>query len=638
MQGGGYDKSPDWTDNLLYSVSSEFECIDKVYERNLMVGKIKDAERDDLIEYLRNKDNVVIIGTDLNAQDAYDYLKEEGINVCCFVEDDIDQLETVLLDKPIMGSAEARNKYATSVFFNVHDTGSAWGMGQTDLYDYYGFRRNQGYFLLKDYIDIPEYGLRNTLRNREIAFVGDSYLCDRLANNLERNGIVGSGQMIYVEVPDYEYCYLCCKHIMVGEADSDRIYLIVIPQVVEYKEYREKIKHIKTILIKKGITNFTDYFSHTLAFINMEKQVQSKICDKELMPKKIIIGSIDGCCGNNFFRGILDNHPAIMMMSYTNLNDDLFWFCVRMADRNAKEILSMFKEIYSSVPKYGQFNFDLFLEKLHQILKNGKCYTSQELFVVLHVCYMYMIGKNIVDINDQIIYWEPHRTSRDITERYVQWLASKGTMCNIVNVVRNVFMNNGSYVKYVLAGLWSVADWNSLCRKVMEYPHMGVREYEYCERFIMRFEDIKCNPREELQKLCNEWGIPWSETLMTTTISVGQGHVYQDQFYNGKKYIKNFDLEPVYNLYEEYFSEYDRFRLALICAPWQKEYGYPFVDILSFSRKQVQEMFMQDFRFMQAHHFKNRRERLLFDIKFQADIREILWKVRRFSILGKKSD
>lgn len=633
INAGGGDKTSDWMNNLLQSVSSEFECIDKIYERNVIEGIIKDADKESLIEYLKGIDNVIIIGIDPEAQKAYDYLKGVGIDACCFVDDNIDQLETILLDKPIMKSTEARVKYANPVFLDVHAVGSAWGMGQTDLYDYLGFRRNQGYFLLRDYVNIPDCSLQNTLRNRRIAFVGDIYLCDRLADYLEKNSIVSFEQMIYVETPDYEFSYLHWYHLKADEADPDRIYLIVIPQVVEYKEYIEKLFIIKTFLAKNKIRNFTDYFSHTITFISIEKQIQNKISDDKLAPKKIIIGSIDGCCGNSFFRGLLDNHPAIMMLSYIDLNNDLFWFCVRMANRNAEEIIHIFEEIYCTEQIRRQLDIDLFLAKMHQLLERGKYYTSQELFVVLHVCFMHMAGKNIVNINEQVIYWEPHLTSRYITEEYVQWLGSKVVSCNIINIVRNVFMNNGSYIKYVLAGKWPVADWNFFCRKVMEYPHMGFKEFEYCKRLIMRFEDIKCNPRDELQKLCNEWEIPWSETLMKTT-----GNGVQWQVYNERKYIKDFDLEPVYNLYEEYFSEYDRFRLALICAPWQKEYGYPVVDILSFTRKQVQEMFKQDFRFMRALQFQDKRERLLFDINFQSDIREILWRIRRFSILGRKED
>ncbi len=43
---GTWEKSLNWKENLLRSVSVEFECIDKIYETNMKAGIIKDAKED----------------------------------------------------------------------------------------------------------------------------------------------------------------------------------------------------------------------------------------------------------------------------------------------------------------------------------------------------------------------------------------------------------------------------------------------------------------------------------------------------------------------------------------------------------------------------------------------------------------
>lgn len=129
-----------------------------------------------------------------------------------------------------------------------------------------------------------------------------------------------------------------------------------------------------------------------------------------------------------------------------------------------------------------------------------------------------------------------------------------------------------------------------------------------------------------MQKLCSGWDISWSDTLMSTT-RLGEIFVYN----NGEKDVTNFDLTPVYNTYEEYFSEFDRFRIALINFPYQKAYGYPCVDPLLFSRRDLQEMFLKDFRFGEKIKFNRKESQLAFYIQLQHNVRQTLWRARMIS-------
>ena len=69
----------------------------------------------------------------------------------------------------------------------------------------------------------------------------------------------------------------------------------------------------------------------------------------------------------------------------------------------------------------------------------------------------------------------------------------------------------------------------------------------------------------------------------------------------------------------------------LINAPWQRMYGYPFVEVTRFSRKELQEMFLYEFRFeyledeLWRTNINNR-------IALQNDIKKSLQKTRMLEL------
>ena len=225
-----------------------------------------------------------------------------------------------------------------------------------------------------------------------------------------------------------------------------------------------------------------------------------------------------------------------------------------------------------------------------QLLSEDERYTSQEIFVMIHMAYMYMYGVNVDDVSGMLIYWEPHNIPRESLEECVNWLGESRVACDIVNVVRNICMRNGSMIKGKLEmGCNAGLDSTAFRYLFMSYPSIDKKRFERSSRYVLRFEDLKCNAEELLMKLCDLWGIVWSDTMLHTSCKENTKYV--------EGWSKGFDLKPVYNSYEEYFSEFDRFRMMLINAPYQKEYGYPYVEVLNFSRKELYEMFLSAFYF-----------------------------------------
>lgn len=99
------------------------------------------------------------------------------------------------------------------------------------------------------------------------------------------------------------------------------------------------------------------------------------------------------------------------------------------------------------------FNPSKFNEKMEQLLSYGDRFRSQELFVMIHIAYMYMCENANTeveyDIKDKVIYWEPHHMIRAKMEELVKWLGAEKCPCDIINVVRNICMQNGSAIKDV---------------------------------------------------------------------------------------------------------------------------------------------------------------------------------------------
>lgn len=148
---------------------------------------------------------------------------------------------------------------------------------------------------------------------------------------------------------------------------------------------------------------------------------------------------------------------------------------------------------------------------------------------------------------------------------------------------------------------------------------------KYWKEYVVRFEDIKLHPRAELLKFCDEVGIPWVETLMHTT-NGGNEWIYEES-------ITDFDIKPVFNPYVEFLSEFDRFRLSIISAPYQKKYGYIYEDCLKFSRKELQEMFLKEFRFQNKLQFETDTERTIYYLFVYDFLGNALWKVRKHAVL-----
>ncbi|MBD5489832.1 MAG: hypothetical protein HDR13_13760 [Lachnospiraceae bacterium] len=618
------------SDTLLRTVSVEFEYIDKIYEANVQKGIICDAAGDEkwFIDILRNSKEIIIIGTNQAAQDVYDYMIGQGIDICCFVNEEKAEQSHRLLGKSILSLQKAKITYENPIFIDCTFRNSAWGFGQVDYFDYMGYRRNEKYFMIKDYVNVSGNSLINVLSRCEVVLVGEAYICKCLYDYFSSKGVFVIG---YLDVQSQNIRWDEMR-IEAQDVNVEAIYLLAAPDFfisneINYQEpYKLKnslIEYLKEI----EIDNYSDYFSYMPSYMNMYEGNGNKYFHKQLIPKRIIIGSIEGGNGSIFFEGLLDGHPNILLLPNT-FAGSLFWMGIRLSTVESEDILSVFWELYKETDCNAIHDPAKFNEKMEELLAYGNQFTSQEILVMIYIAYMHMCG-NDISIAEGIVFWSPHYLTKKEKEGCTKWLGTEQVHCDIINIVRNAYMSRGVHVKGYISRGWAGAADNVIALKyaykngVYAFSDIDEEIYKWSNRLIIQFEELKCYPKETLKKICTEWDITWSDSLMQTT-RMGEKRVY----YNGEKAISDFDLTPVYNTYEKYFSEYDRLRIMLIQALWQRKYGYPYVESKEFSRRELQEMFLKPFRFENLVELDGKGLDLNFRMMLQYTIRNQLLKIR----------
>lgn len=642
---GVHQKSGDWKQERLRSASVEFECVDEIYEANIKAGKITDAEGDSqrLLEKLRRSGQIVIRGTGTKAQDAYDWLLANGIDICAFQSGNPWENRKRLLGRPIMRKTEIERQYKYAIILECSSKHSAWGFGDVDDYAYKGYRRNERYILLRDYIEVPENNLKHVLETKNVILVGDIRLCSRMCRwwRIYGTNVKEIGYWDILDENSEEIEKIQISVINKRKLSEEAVYMLVMPKYISEAYVAEKelgkYKLYVSALQEKGINDYSDYFSDMEKMILLEPET-GKFEQKELRPAGILIGAIPAFCGNILFKQSLDGHPEIVSISEGSFfNNNLYSICIRLAEYMSKDILPAFmmlhqKESSSDLEVWTiyqrmtegdakiQINPDKekFYRKMEELLKLSDCFTSQELFVMFHIAYASMFGREIQDIGNVIIYWEPHELDRNLTRKCAYWLESEEVAGFTLNTVRNRYIRAGSGINYV-----KELNWKAGITPMYGCEYIKKTAYKNWKECTIRFEDLKSEPVETLTTLCNWLGISFHEALMQTTWHGKKA------FYNG---ITGFDTKPAYNLYEQYLSIFDRMRICLVACSYQKHYGYPFVNCLYFSRRELQEMYLMEFRWEKLPNGTvGKDEKSVWNL--QNIIRHLLWLERFAAVM-----
>ena len=599
---GVYQKSNDWKQERLRSVSVEFECIDEIYEANIKAGKISDSDMDvrELLEKLRQEKEIIIRGTGTKAQDIYDWLLANGITACAFQLVRKQEERRKLFGKPVLERAEIEQRYKEAVILEGAAKRSSWGFGEVDAYDYEGYLRNKRYFLLKDYIETPENNLMHVFKEKTMILTGDSRLCNRVYRWCRQHGVEHERIYYWNVLGDAETKTLKMPIVSEMQQVENNTVMLVLPGYSYNSGYylTKSAMNRRSIYLDKfreyGIVDWSDYFSDVIKCIHLETE-SLKFHKAGLRPAGILLGAIPEFSGNMLLRQCLSGHPRIIMIEdYSAFNNELYYICIRLAEEKAKDILSAFWSLYQEeirdegmVSAFGGKDKTKFDKKMKELLATGESFSSQELFVMFHLAYIAMYDEEVDDLEETIVYWEPHWWNREYVREWGHWLNSEKIRNYVLNTVRNCFSCSGSYLKSLRAYSWEQKKHAHIFWRYKKKKSILDKECEY----TVKFEDLKSEPKEVFLHICEWLKIPFADSLLETT---AHG---KTAFYDGV--ITGFDMKPVYNLYEEFFSAFDRMRICMINASFQKEHGYSYVKCLDFSRRELQEMFLQDFRWEQ---------------------------------------
>ncbi|MCI8634306.1 MAG: hypothetical protein HFJ05_01720 [Eubacterium sp.] len=627
------------------SVSAEFECINQIYELNFCKGKINDTEEKfhSFLNRMAHR-QIGIIGTDLCAFNAYDLLLKYGMDIACFISEADQEKTEFLFGKKVISMAEAMERIGEMEFIEPCSQYSALGNREVNCYHYYfGLRRNQKIFFLKDYIDIPDSGLLNVLNNIilnskcKLVLFGDFSFCLQLKRIIQVKNQEIDERIVYCDIlQEHTVEIQRIKKIEANTIKETDICLILMPEHYHFSPYQiyhwEKniLEKIHTRLKELCLNNFIDYPTHNTAMLEYTNDQERPVCP-DLKAGKIIIGCIEPYSGNIFFRGLLDNHPDVLILDYSSLNSNLYTVCTRLSEEKAADILALFWQLfevdYIQDPEniWNSEKRRIFHEKMQEMLSVKEKFTSQELFVMIHIAHAKMWGKDVNDISEMTIYWEPHCVPINQCEEYSIWLDKAAASGCILNLVRDSRIRSGSVLGTAKKEKRPFGVW--VFPTVLHSPDEQKNESLSWKRITVKFEDLKCNPQKHLHSLCGQLGIAWSDTLLQTTLHGEQ------EFYGS---VTGFDLAPVYRIHEEFFSTFDRFRIDLITGPWQKKYGYPYIESLEFGRRELQDMFQKEFRFESMIQWQSDEEKNAVHKWVWKLISSLLWKARRVEIMERK--
>lgn len=467
---------------------------------------------------------------------------------------------------------------------------------------------------MRDYTDIPISNLVHVLCGKKVVLAGDrrlSQILSRYLNAVENGNIsirsidlgqsepVEQGEIVCMVVPDYH----------------NRLKSMREKRELEYAQFLSALQS----------NNYTEYFARNRSFTLIESylnQGSEKYVSSKLTPKGILLGKIPPWSGNVFFKDIMDGHPEVLLLPYSDFNDNLFWYCLRLSEYSSDEIVQNFWEMYdeeSGDRENGFPDWEKFESSLERFLRMKKSFTSQELFVMFHISYAEMLtAEKVSDIRQLVIYWEPHFVPRFDFSFLSDWLKDGKINGQMMELRRNNVVRTGSACARVTEHQLSpVAPFYNMFLDDSVWG--GQLDDESV--FKMRFEDIKLHPREELEKVCRRMDITWSDKMLKTT-SCGQVSSYRGS--------TDFDLKPVFNKYADFLSEFDRFRISIACSPYQKRYGYTYENCLKFSRREIQEMFLKPFLFESNELFEKDDQTQL---KICEWMKWQLWDIRKHMVL-----
>lgn len=571
---------------------------------------------------------------------AYNSILRYDMEPVCMCDNSPEKFEKDFFNLPILNYNQCKEKYKDAIFLITSESRSTCNIIAQSL-EREGKKRDEDYFVFMDF-DYKESSfnyLEQIIKRHQVILVGDFFLCKALSEFLDRRNISCKSDILYCSQFKNENdtkidgggdgqtiaALSECK-----EAYPEAIYFVLCKETEDLiDKYNNKIKEA---MYQIGIKNISFYFNHNYTFLTdclEQPQVEKgRSLTETGRRNKIRIEDVDKVLflfdsdfsGSYFMNTILDSHPYILSLGYNPLQANL-WFYIQEIKNKAtlEEFPHKLLQCYKGhLDREDRYNFDStfpdpekFITEFHSAAEGYEKLNDKQLFISVYIAYHYMIyQEEPIDKDNEgrdikpVLYLEPHGNFKAYPV-LGKWLHDNFKNVVYLKLLRNTITRLGSIFRLQTSykGWIELNDVKRIGNLSLETKNFK----EYKQNVVaLRFEDIKLYPHETLNYLLDLLEIPWSDALEETTLN-GKPASYSSK---GSYQTAGYDLRPVYNTYDEYFSSFDRFRLDLLFHKKQRAYGYPYLDLdlYQFQDSQIESFFKYPYKFEKYMNFTSREQ------------------------------
>lgn len=580
---------------LTYHISCQFQFLIDRYGKESSLPLLEPWDKIEK-KLKETRQPVVLMGFE---DYDYNFLKKRGIEIAAvrlLWLDDYWQVDKYLwYGIKVLTEENLKKQYQNAIYVIPHLDDRAYEENFLDTLESEGCYRNHQVVCLSDYFEKPEKNIEGLVCGQKIILTGEKYLCDMAGRYMCKEWNIKSKNVFFLDLQQKEEIVSDFKDISKDECIQykDAIYFVVVERFewnVREKEMWRGSYYAKTLL-QMGITNINPYFLNHLDYFQTDnrfewKKEESDFPIKIAGGKKVIYALIPGHSGSILVNELLDGHPELLFIGgYSDFRYKLLEYACHLSKIQSFEDKE--KMLRSFLENTVEFDIEEFLISFRKVLEPYSEPVAKEILIAFYIAYSQLTRKDRVK-EEFAIYFEPHCFDLIRHKSNIQWFQENGFDVKILDVQRNSVQKAGSVIKALMsesrAGL---VDY----RRLFGFSGNCIHQ----DTFLVRFEDLKTNPEQVLYDFCNYAGITFETILLKTTFEGEEGRGYMD--------VKGFDLKPVYNLYEDYFSEFDRFRIRLIDCERQKALGYEYADPEDFSAEELENMLSFPFKFERSMEF-----------------------------------
>ena len=542
-------------------------------------------------------------------------LRGMGEHVSVFIDNNPKRQKELCWGRPILSFSEARKGYPDA---KVMIANQSWktslliaeelekeGLERNIDYEISLEKEAEGIFNNK----VMRGGIRGCINNHQIVIFGNPIMSELLAEwitNLTTCSPIICSQSEDIEDVKKEYpnaVWVLVRHTLKIESAED-------------------VDSLFDDCRNAGVKDLSRFFANNLILCGTDKDLsEGTMCEKHNVSiVKVCFVYESSFSGTLLINNVLDFHPCIMSLEYTSWGWDI-WYLVRsVADSNniPSDFLALMEETGCAWDDRKKSKFKAVLEKYFE---QGESYTEKDIFVGIFLAYYEFVHGNSAS-GDMWIYIDAHSTAAVTLGALVSWVRAMSFEPVFLRSIRHPIRRLGSSlnyfrresIKYFYDQKNALPDMLASFATEVKNP-WGVEEITY------RFEDIKVSPRETIEYIIQKLGIPWDDSLLTTTLG-GEEFVYRV----GNVGTTGFDIKPVWNPYNEYFNSFDKLRLDILFREKEKAYGYSYVssDMIPEEIVDLENLFGYPWKVEGLLEFEEEDERGKFHHNMENVCRQIL--------------